>query len=148
MLRTILSISGKSGLYRLVSHGRNMLVVESLADGKRMPAYSRDKVMSLGDIAMYTYGNDVPLAQVLESLKVVAKGEPVDPAVYASAESLREFFGTVLPDYDKERVHDSDIRKLIQWYNILIGAGINEFVKAETPAEESAQQSEESSEQN
>lgn len=148
MLRTILSISGKSGLYRLVSHGRNMLVVESLADGKRMPAYSRDKVMSLGDIAMYTYGDDVPLAQVLESLKVVAKGEPVDPAVYASAEALREFFGTVLPDYDKERVHDSDIRKLIQWYNILIGAGINEFVKAETPDEESAQQSEESSEQN
>lgn len=148
MLRTILSISGKSGLYRLVSHGRNMLVVESLADGKRMPAYSRDKVMSLGDIAMYTYGDDMPLAQVLESLKGVAKGEPVDPAVYASAEALREFFGTVLPDYDKERVHDSDIRKLIQWYNILIGAGINEFVKAETPDEESAQQSEESSEQN
>ena len=148
MLRTILSISGKSGLYRLVSLGRNMLVVESLADGKRMPAYSRDKVMSLGDIAMYTYGDDVPLAQVLESLKGVAKGEPVDPAVYATTEALREFFGTVLPDYDKERVHDSDIRKLIQWYNILIGAGINEFVKAETPAEESAQQSEESSEQN
>ena len=127
MLRTILSISGKSGLFRLLSQGRNMIIVESLADGKRVPVYSRDKVMSLGDIAMYTTGDDVPLAEVLELLKTKMNGEKVDVKAYADSAALREFFGEVLTDYDRERVHDSDIRKLLQWYNALIEAGITEF---------------------
>lgn len=116
-----------------------MLIVESLVDGKRMPAYSRDKVMSLGDIAMYTDAEDVPLADVLESLKNVEEGNKVDVEALKDSAALREFFAKVLPNYDRERVHDSDIRKLIQWYNILISAGITQF-KAEEKEEEKTQE--------
>lgn len=136
MLRKILSISGKPGLYRLVSQGRNMLIVESLADGKRMPAYARDKVMSLGDIAMYTTGDDIPLAEVLELLKAKMNGETVDVKAYADKEALREFFGEVLPNYDRDRVHDSDIRKLLQWYNALTAAGVTEFKAPEEKSDD------------
>lgn len=151
MLRTILSISGKPGLYRLVSQGRNMLVVESLTDGKRIPAYSRDKVMSLGDIAMYTYGDDVPLADVLEALKEKTDGKQVDIKEFKDTPALFEFFGEVLKDFDRERVHSSDVRKLIQWYNLLISAGITEFKEAaeatDSPEADSAEQPEEASEE-
>ncbi len=132
MIRTILSIAGKPGLYRLVSQGRNMLIVESLSTGKRTPAFAHDKVMSLGDIAMYTYGEDIPLADVLELVKAKTEGQPVDFKSFASDAEMREFFGTVLTDFDRERVHDSDIRKLFQWYNALLAAGITEFKEAET----------------
>lgn len=127
MIRTILSIAGKPGLYRLVNQGRNMLIVESLTDGKRVPAYSRDKVMSLGDIAMYTYGEDIPLADVLELVKTHTGGEPVDLKAIKSDDQLRELFGEILKDFDRERVHASDIRKLFQWYNLLLKAGITEY---------------------
>ena len=134
MLRTILSIAGKPGLYRLVNQGRNMLIVESLADGKRTPAYARDKVMSLGDIAMYTYGEDIPLADVLQLVKDHTQGQPVDLKAVKSDDQLRELFGEILKDFDRERVHASDIRKLFQWYNLLLNAGITEF-KAPQPEE-------------
>lgn len=135
MLKRILSISGKPGLFSLVSQGRNMLIVESLENKKRMPAYARDKVMSLGDIAMYTYEEDVPLADVLEMVKSKTGGEPVNLKDFADSKALRDFFGTILENFDRERVHDSDIRKLFQWYNILLAAGIKEF-KDQPAAEE------------
>lgn len=128
MLRDILSITGKPGLYKLVSRGNNMLIVESLLDGKRMPTYARDKIVSLGEISMYTIGEDIALSEVLtklgekEGLKVAA----LDPKK-ADNDELRAFFGEVLPDFDRDRVYPSDIRKLIQWYNILINAGITDF---------------------
>ena len=128
MLRDILSITGKPGLYKLVSRGNNMLIVESLLDGKRVPTYARDKIVSLGEISMYTMGEDVSLSEVLtklgekEGLKVAA----IDPKK-ADNDQLRDFFGEVLPDFDRDRVYPSDIRKLIQWYNILINAGITDF---------------------
>ena len=128
MLRDILSITGKPGLYKLVSRGNNMLIVESLLDGKRVPTYSRDKIVSLGEISMYTMGEDIALSEVLtklgekEGLKVTA----IDPKK-ADNDELREFFGEVLPEFDRDRVYPSDIRKLIQWYNILINAGITDF---------------------
>ena len=78
MLKRILSISGKPGLYRLVSQGKNMLIVESLTNGKRMPAYARDKVVSLGDISIYTVEDDEPLSEVLEKVKQTNNGQPVD----------------------------------------------------------------------
>lgn len=128
MLRDILSITGKPGLYKLVSRGNNMLIVESLLDGKRVPTYARDKIVSLGEISMYTIGEDVSLSEVLtklgekEGLKVAA----IDPKK-ADNDQLRDFFGEVLPEFDRDRVYPSDIRKLIQWYNILINAGITDF---------------------
>lgn len=128
MLRDILSITGKPGLYKLVSRGNNMLIVESLLDGKRVPTYARDKIVSLGEISMYTMGEDIALNEVLiklgekEGLQVAS----IDPKK-ADNDQLRDFFGEVLPDFDRDRVYPSDIRKLIQWYNILISAGITDF---------------------
>ena len=133
MLRTILSISGKPGLYKLISQGKNMLILETLdATKKRLPVYGHDKVISLGDIAMYTDDEEVALAEVLESVKAKSNGT-VTAIDYkkASAVELQAFMAEVLPTYDRDRVHNSDIKKLIQWYNILVSNGITEFVAAE-----------------
>ncbi len=137
MLRTILSISGKPGLYKLVSRAKNNLVVEIL-DGthRRMPAFSTDRIMSLGDIAMYTEADDVPLGKVLENMKALENGKPSSVDFRkASGEQLKEYFAKILPDFDRERVHNSDIKKLIQWYDILINNGITDFEEKEDTAE-------------
>jgi hypothetical protein len=136
MLKDILSITGKPGLYKLVNRGNNMLIVESLLDGKRMPTYSRDKIVSLGEISMYTMGEDIALSEVLTKLgeKEGLKVATIDPKK-ASNDELHAFFAEVLPEYDRDRVYPSDIRKLIQWYNILVGAGITEFTAEEEGAE-------------
>ena len=135
MLRTILSISGNPGLYKLESHAKNMLIVESLIDKKKIPAHAKDKVISLGDIAIYTEDGETPLHKVLTSVKEKENGEvaSINPTK-ASTDELRAYFAEVLPNFDRDRVYPSDIRKLLNWYNILIKAGINEF----TPAEEQA----------
>lgn len=135
MLKEILSITGKPGLFKLVSQGKNMLIVESLVDGKRIPAYTKDKVVSLGDIAIFTDSNEVPLGQVLESLKVKENGAlcSVDPK--ADNDKLRKFMSDILSNYDKDRVYPSDIRKLINWYNILINAQITDFLAEEKTEE-------------
>lgn len=143
MITHILAIAGKPGLYRLVNRGRNMLIVESLADHKRMPAYARDKVISLADIAIYTTGDDKPLGEVLELVKQKADGKPVDIKALGDDAAVREYFGAVLPEFDHDRVYTTDIRKLLTWYNALLAAGITEFVEApaseETPAAEKAE---------
>ena len=139
MLRTILSISGKPGLYKLESHAKNMLIVESLIDKKKIPAHAKDKVISLGDIAIYTEDGETPLHKVVTSVKEKENGEvaSINPTK-ASTDELRAYFAEVLPNFDRDRVYPSDIRKLLNWYNILIKAGINEF----TPAEEQAAEAE------
>lgn len=126
MIKGILSIAGRPGLYKLIQSGRGSLIVEQLSTGKRLPVQQRDRVISLADVAMYTDGDDVQLGEVLTSLAKVADSKPVD-IKKTEAEGLREFFATVLPDYDRERVHVSDIRKLLTWYNQLIEAGITDF---------------------
>lgn len=136
MLKTILSISGKPGLYKLISHGKNMLIVESLATGKRMPVYARDKVTSLGDIAMYTTDTEVPLADVLTLMKEKENGEKAPIEASAKGEALRTYFAEVLPNFDRDRVYPSDISKLISWYNLLIEAGITVYKPEETAEEE------------
>lgn len=136
MLKTILSISGKPGLYKLVSQGKNMLIVESLADKKRFPAYGTEKIISLGDIAMYTDAEDVPLQEVLVSMKKKEDGKAVALDLKkATADDLRAYMGEVLPAFDRDRVHLSDIKKLISWYNLLVAAGLTDFEEA---AEEKA----------
>lgn len=131
MLKEILSVTGKPGLFKLVSQGKNMLIVESLIDGKRIPAYSRDKVVSLGDIAMFTETEEVPLSEVLEKLKTKENGQPASIDPKADNDTLRKFMAEILPDYDRERVYPSDIRKLISWYNLLINNNITEFLAKE-----------------
>ena len=135
-LNSILAITGKPGLYKLISRGNNMLIVESLVDGKRMPTYARDKIVALSDVSMFTDAEDVSLSEVLtnagkkEGLKPVA----MDPKKVGNTE-LQAWFDEVLPNWDRDRVYPSDIRKLIQWYNILINAGITDF-SLEEPEEE------------
>lgn len=140
MIKNILSISGRPGLFRLVSQGKNMLIVESLTTGKRTPAYAHDKVVSLGDISMYTLQGDIALAEVLESTREHFQGDSVD-VKKMSDEEVRNVFAEILPNFDDERIYTNDIRKLFAWYNQLIAAGITEFKEAEkaeeTPAEAS-----------
>ncbi len=138
MLRTVLTVAGKPGLYKLVSSGRNMLIVEAIdVTKKRIPIHNVDKVVSLGDIAMYTDDEEVPLWQVLENVKNKCEGAActIDHKK-ASNEELADFFAEVLPNYDRDRVYMSHVRKLIQWYNILVEAGITDFVPEETETEE------------
>ena len=144
MKQTILAISGKPGLYKLVSRSKNSLIVEALdGTGKRMPAFGTDRITSLADIAMFTETDDVPLMKVLASLRDLEKGK-VSSLDYkkASAKELHDYFSKVLPDWDQERVHNSDIKKIISWYNILIGAGITEFDTKEEEKEEEAKDEE------
>lgn len=131
MLKEILSISGKPGLYKLVSQGKNMLIVESLTDGKRIPAYSKDKVVSLGDIAIFTETAEVKLGIVLEAIKTKENGAVCSIDTKADNDKLRVYMGEVLPEYDRERVYPSDIRKLITWYNSLISSNITDFTEKE-----------------
>ena len=130
MLKEILSVTGKPGLFKLVSQGKNMLIVESLIDGKRIPAYTKDKVVSLGDIAIFTEDAEVPLGQVLESVKAKENGGLCSIDTKADNDKLRAYMTEVLPEYDRDRVYPSDIRKMIAWYNLLINAKITDFVEA------------------
>lgn len=141
MLKGILSISGRPGLFRLVNPGKNMLIVESLATGKRTPAYSHDKVISLGDISIYTVEEDVPLADVLKAIKVKMEGKPVDVKALGKDENIRAFFAEVLPEFDDERVYTNDIKKLLSWYNQLLAAGIDTFKAPEDEDEPEAPKS-------
>ena len=140
MQQTVLAIAGKPGLYKLVTRGNNNLIVEALdATHRRMPAFATDRITSLGDIAMYTETDDVPLTDVLENLKNLEGGKKTSiNEKKASSAELREYFSKVLPEWDQDRVKDSHIKKLITWYNILIEAGINDFKDAE-PETESAE---------
>ena len=131
MLKKILSISGRPGLYQLISYGKNMLVVETLPSGRRFPVHSRERVMSLGDISIFTMTEDVPLTQVLENIGKKFDSKAFDAKQYKTAEELHEFMGSVLENWDSERVHDNDIKKIISWYNILVSAGITDFTKKE-----------------
>lgn len=137
MLQTILSIAGKPGLYKLVSRGKMNLIVEALDEThRRQPAFATDRVTSLADIAMFTDSEDVPLGQVLAKLRDKEGGKVASLNWRkASAKELQTYFGEVLPDFDRERVHSSDIKKLLQWYEILVKAGITNFEEDMKPTE-------------
>ena len=134
MLKTILPISAKPGLYRLLSSGNNVLIVESLETKKRLPILPKDRVVSLGDISMFTDSEDIALSEVLTKLHAKQAGVPVEASILKDNEALRASFGEVLPNFDRERVYTSDIKKLYSWYNLLIGAGITDFSDREEEA--------------
>ncbi len=116
-----------------------MLVVESLVDHKRMPSHNRDKIISLGDVSMYTTGDDIALSEVLTRLGEKQNLQPVTMDLKkASPDELRTFFAEVLPEFDRDRVYPTDIKKLLQWYNILIAAGITDFSVEEEETNEEA----------
>lgn len=136
MLKKIVSISGKPGLYKVLSQAKNMLIVESISDKKRMPAHAADKVVSLGDISMYTQTDDKPLSEILEAMKELEKAAVASIDPKSDAESLRTYFARLVPDFDRERVYPTDIKKLIQWYNLLISSGYTDFTEeVDAPAD-------------
>ncbi len=138
MLKKILSVSGKPGLYKLVSQGKSMLIVEALTDGRRLPVYAREKIISLGDIAIYTDGDEVPLYEVLNSVKAKEEGKAASSidAARATPDQLRAYMAEVLPNFDRDRVYPTDIKRLLSWYNLLISAGITDFDPQESAEEE------------
>lgn len=142
MSQKILSISGKPGLFRLVSQGNNMLIVENIATKRRMPAYASDKVISLDDVSIYTNDSDTPLFDVFEKVREANDGKQVDIKALGDDAQVRAYFKTILPEYDEDRVYTTDIRKLFQWYNQLIVAGIHEFKKSEIAEDKAAEAAE------
>lgn len=141
MLKKIISITGKPGLQKILSQGRGTLIVEDVETKRRFPVHSRDQVVSLGDISMYTESGDTPLGEIMQMLYDKTGGKPID-GDSMNSEQLHQSFGDVVTDYDRLRVRDRDIKKLYKWYNILLADGFTKFVEdtadaaatTETPA--------------
>ena len=143
MLSKILSVTGRPGLYKLISTGKNLNIVESLADGKRIPVYAQEKVVALSDVSIYTNDGDAPLRDVLKKMKEKEDGRQLSLGSKSSGKELFTYLEEVLPDYSKESVYASDVRKLVSWYNILVEKNIDldkvettDVVTDEVPATE------------
>ncbi|MEM8763937.1 MAG: DUF5606 domain-containing protein [Bacteroidota bacterium] len=138
-LEKILSIGGKPGLYKLLTQTRTGFVGESLIDGKRITVGMRNNVSVLSEIAIYTLEEEVPLRTVFQKIKEKEAGKKTAISHKAEKIQLEEYFFEVLPNYDEDRVYASDIKKIVQWYNILVENGITDFEEAkeeEASAEE------------
>ena len=129
-LKDILAISGQPGLYKFVAQSMRGVIVESLTDGKRMNAAVTSRVSALTEISMFTEGEDIALADVFTNIWNYTGGKEAI-SHKESAEKIVEEFAKVLPEYDRERVHVSDIKKAIAWFNLLIAAGMTEFTLPE-----------------
>ena len=133
-LREILAISGQPGLYKYVAQSARGIIVESLADGRRFNAPASSRVSSLTEISVYTEGDDIPLAEVFTRIYAHTGGkQAVSPK--ETPEKLKAAFAEALPEYDRERVHVSDIKKCFAWYNTIVAAGFTEFKLPEEPQE-------------
>ena len=128
MLKGILSISGQPGLYKLVAEAKNNIVVESLDNNKRMPVYSTSKISALEDIAIFTTREDLPLKEVFKAISEKENGG-VAISPKSSDKDLKSYFQVVVPDFDKERVYVSDIKKVLNWYNILQEKNLLDFTE-------------------
>ena len=125
-LKEILAVSGKSGLFKVISQTKNGLIVESLLDKKRMPVYASDKISNLEEISIYTEEKEAPLKEVFKAIFEKEKGgKAIDPK--SDENALKAYFALVLPNYDKEKVYASDMKKVVNWYNILLDNGMMTF---------------------
>jgi len=146
-LSGIIAISGKPGLFKVVAQAKNSIIVESLVDGKRGPAYATDRISALEDISIYTYSEDKPLKEIYRAIYDKEGGKEC-PSHKDSLDKLTKYLLTILPDYDAERVYSSDIKKLFQWYNLLHKSGnlILEEVEEEVPKKKAASKEKEADE--
>ena len=135
MLKEILAISGKPGLYKLVSQAKNGIVVESLIDKKRMAASATSRISALEDIAIFTEDGDVHLSKVFKNIHEKEEGKNTI-SHKASNKEIKDLFDEILPEYDKDRVYVSDMKKVINWYNILNENNLLDFSKLEEESEE------------
>lgn len=136
-LKEILAISGQPGLFKYVAQSSNGVIVESLLDGRRTNATGTSKVSALAEIAMFTEDGELPLWKILNALYEKTGGRE-SISHKSSPDQLKAGFAEIIPDYDRDRVHVSDMKKLFSWYNILIGAGMTDFTVKEENAEEEA----------
>ena len=122
-LAKIIHVSGKAGLYKIISQGKNVIITESLVEEKRVPIYANDQANSLDNIEVYTYNDTINLIDVL---RTIAKKEKSNQCIShkSSKDQLKDYFREIIPEYDEERVYHSDIKKIIQWYNILQSCNI------------------------
>jgi hypothetical protein len=134
MLKGILAISGQPGLFKVLSDGKNGVIVESLLTGKKQTAFASSKMSTLEDIAIFTTSEDFPLKEVFKKISILENGGPTLQS-NAKPEELKKYFEKVLPDFDRERVYVSDIKKVLTWYNLLYEKGLLAFEEA-APAEE------------
>ncbi len=134
-LTGIISISGKPGLFKVIAQGKNSIIVESLIDKKRVPAYASDRISALEDISIYTHDSDKPLKEVLADIYKKQEGKEA-PCHKEDISVLQNYLLEILPDYDDERVYASDIKKLFQWYNMLLKADMLKPEKKETEKKE------------
>ncbi len=135
-LKEILSVSGKPGLFKTIAQTKTGVIIESLLDGKRIQAFASDKISSLGEISIFTAGEDMPLREVFRLIREKNADQPA-PDAKSDDRTLKAFFETIVPDYDQDRVYVSHMRKLVQWYNLLLANDITDF---EAPAEETESQ--------
>lgn len=136
-LTGIIAISGKPGLYKVLAQGKNNIIVESLEDKKRVPAYASDRISALDDISVYTYDDDKPLKEIFTSIFEKEKGKETI-SHKEDQNKLKAYLIEVLPNFDQERVYASDIKKIFQWYNLLLKAGalVPEEKEEAAPAKE------------
>ena len=130
-LDKVLSISGKPGLYELKAQTRGGFVAESMLDGKKISVNIRHNVSLLSEIAVYTYTEEVPLREIFQKISEKENGSEA-LSHKESKEKLEAYFAEVLPEYDVDRVYISDIKKILQWYNLLVSKGVTTFEKSET----------------
>lgn len=135
-LSKILSISGKPGLYKLIGESKSSIVVESMIDGKRGPAFSHERISTLKEISIYSDNEDVPLEDVFKKIFDLQEGKPVLNPKKASSNEVKEMFEKVLPDYDRDAVYVSDMKKVFTWYNFLLEKEELEFTEEEETTEE------------
>jgi len=140
MLEGILSISGQSGLFKLITQAKNGIIVESFETQKRMPVYSNAKVSALEDIAIFTNEEEVPLKDVFQKIYTIENKKATSVSKKATNDEVKDYFEDILPEYDKDRVYVSDMKKVITWYNVLLEKGLLNFdeKKEEAKVEETA----------
>lgn len=140
-LKDILAISGKPGLFKNIGQSKNGVIVESLIDQKRFPAFAHERISSLAEISVFTTGEDVELQKVFKIIYDKYEGkEAIDPK--SDGEALKVFMKEILPDYDEDRVYTSDIKKLVSWYNLLASENLLEFPEEEAESAEAADEAE------
>jgi len=142
-LTEILSIAGKPGLYKMITHTKAGMVVESMDGDKRFPVFAHEKISSLEEISIFTETDDIPLKDIFKKIHEMLEGGKA-LSHKSSANELKDFFDDVVPDYDKERVYVSDIKKVIQWYNILQEKEMLDFTEEEETGGEESDSTEES----
>lgn len=146
-LKDILAISGRPGLYQNIGQSKNGVIVESLIDGKRFPAFAHERISSLAEISVFTHGEDIELKAVFKKIFEKYEGKEAIDAK-SDGNTLKAFMKEILPDYDEDRVYTSDIKKMLSWYNLLASKSLLEFPEEEPETEAAVENATEAAEEN